>query len=93
MHFQVVHRWFYCAIIVVAASANAIASPPKRDFLTNQLLWNRASLAWISVNDPQPPPVPVWPQIFTIKFYVYVEKYGNDWSSTGILYYDWTSKV
>ena len=34
-----------------------------------------------------------WPHVFNIQFYVYVEQYGSDWSSTGALYYDWTSKV
>lgn len=65
---------------------------PERDSLSNQLLKGER-LTWTRTEDAQPPPIPVWPQTFTIKFYVYVEQYGNDWSSTGVLYYDWTSKV
>lgn len=67
--------------------------PIKRDSLTNQLLKGE-QLTWTSTKDSgQPPPIPVWPQTFTIEFYVYVEQYGNDWNSIGVLYYDWTSKV
>ena len=39
------------------------------------------------------PPVPVWPDKFTINFDVLVEKYGDDWKSNGTLYYDYNIKV
>ena len=41
----------------------------------------------------QPPAVPAWPDKFTVQLTIFVEKYGKDWSSKGVLYYDWTSKV
>ena len=81
---------FQLATQSTAAAGRVI--PTKRDSLTNQLLKGE-QLTWRSTKDSQPPPIPAWPQTFSIKFYVYVEQYGNDWSSTGILYYDWTSRV
>ena len=39
------------------------------------------------------PPVPVWPAQFTSQFYVYVEKYGEDFHPKGVIYYDWMIKV
>ena len=38
-------------------------------------------------------PDPSWPNQFTSNFVVLVEKYGPEWNSTGVIYYDWTIKV
>ena len=77
-----------CAKITNAAGRVSMESDYQRNHLLN---FKGEPLTWIS--NPHRPPIPAWPQMFTIKFYVYVEQYGNDWNSTGVLYYDWTSKV
>uniref|UniRef100_A0A1X7TQT6 AMOP domain-containing protein n=1 Tax=Amphimedon queenslandica TaxID=400682 RepID=A0A1X7TQT6_AMPQE len=41
---------------------------------------------------PQPS-VPMWPTKFTISFDVYIKNKGDDWKSTGEMYYDWNSKT
>lgn len=41
----------------------------------------------------QQPPVPVWPDIFSIDFDVFVEDYGENWESTGALQYHWPNKT
>ena len=46
-----------------------------------------------SASRGSPPPVPVWPDKFTINFDMLVEEYGDDWKSTGTLYYDYNIKV
>ena len=43
--------------------------------------------------DQNPPDIPAWPDVFTIKFDVFVEEYGEGWKSQGILYYHWPSKT
>ena len=91
MQLTVLSLTFLDTFLIATQSTAAGRTSFKRDALTNQLL-KGDHVAWISIEDPQPP-IPAWPQTFTIKFYVYVEQYGNDWSSTGVLYYDWTSKV
>jgi hypothetical protein len=56
-----------------------------------------ALLAAVSVAEgpyqQPPPPVPAWPDQFTIELEILVEKYGPNWNSSGALYYDWKSKV
>ena len=47
----------------------------------------------VTVRAAQRPPVPTWSEQFTVQLTIYVEKYGNNWSSKGILYYDYTQKV
>ena len=78
--------------LAAQSTAAAGVDSPERDPLLCQLLQGK-QLTWTSTEAIQPPPIPAWPQTFSINFYVYVEQYGNDWSSTGALYYDWTSKV
>ena len=39
------------------------------------------------------PDYPVWPEQFSIDFTVYVEQYGDDWSSKGHLAYNWMQKA
>ena len=39
------------------------------------------------------PPTPVWPDIFTIDFDVFVEHYGKNWKSNACLYYNWPNKT
>ncbi len=39
------------------------------------------------------PPVPAWPEQFVAEFVVQVYIYGPKWNSTGVTYYDWTTKV
>ena len=41
----------------------------------------------------QVPQSPTWPDQFTAKFVVRVERNGPDWSANGVVYYDWTAKV
>ena len=84
----------FIVVLQLATQSTAAAGgdSPERDSLTNQLLKGE-QLIWRSTEDLQPPPISAWPQAFSIKFYVYVEKYGNDWSSTSVLYYDWASRV
>ena len=45
------------------------------------------------INKSPRPPVPAWPDQFTGDFYVYVEKYGEDFHPKGTIFYDWTNKV
>jgi hypothetical protein len=56
-----------------------------------------ALLAAVSVAEgpyqQPPPPVPAWPDQFTIELEILVEKYGPNWNSSGALYYDWKSKT
>ena len=47
----------------------------------------------VLAHSQQPPPIPAWPDQFNIKFYVYVEEYGDNWKSDGALFYDWTTKT
>ncbi len=42
---------------------------------------------------PPAPPIPTWPDLFNIKFVVYVEEYGPDWKHIGHMYYNWNKKV
>ena len=42
---------------------------------------------------PRNPYIPAWADQFTSKFVVRVKEYGPDWSSNGVIYYDWTKKV
>ena len=42
---------------------------------------------------PETPPIPVWQDQFTSKIVIRVEQYGPEWSSNGVVYYDWTKKV
>lgn len=51
-----------------------------------------SSFYCISLSHPQPS-VPAWPSKFTIDFDVYIKSKGNDWKSTGAMYYDWDRKV
>lgn len=39
------------------------------------------------------PPTPNWPDQFTSNFEVRIGKYGPDWSSGGVVYYDYLVKV
>lgn len=41
----------------------------------------------------QQPPTPSWPDVFTIHFDVYIEQYGKDWKSTGVMYYYWHNQT
>ena len=41
----------------------------------------------------QQPPVPVWPDVFTIDYEVLVEDYGENWKSQGALSYHWPNKT
>ena len=43
---------------------------------------------WNKISDP-----PAWPDQFNSQFYVYIEDYGSEWNSSGIIYYDWKVKV
>ena len=53
-----------------------------------------SALLMLAAGGVQPPPaVPAWPDKFTVQLGIYVEKYGKEWSSKGVLFYDWTSKV
>ncbi len=38
------------------------------------------------------PPVPSWPDQFSVQLTIYVEQYGN-WQSIGAMYYNYTQKV
>ena len=39
------------------------------------------------------PPVPTWPDQFASDFYVYIERYGENFYPKGKVFYDWTKKV
>ena len=39
------------------------------------------------------PSVPAWPDQFTSDFYVYVEEYGENFRTDGVVFYDWTKQV
>lgn len=41
----------------------------------------------------QQPPIPVWPDMFSIKYEIFVEQYGPDWKSSGGLYYHWPNQT
>ena len=56
----------------------------KSELLQNDNLWTLTR---------DPPPVPAWPDQFNSQIYIYVEEYGSQWNSTGIIYYDWKVKV
>ena len=66
--------------------------------LSLYLLLSVGSVALLagSSKGPEPiddPPKPVWPDVFSVQFYIYVQQYGENWNSTGRMYYHWTSKV
>lgn len=42
---------------------------------------------------PPQPPVPSWPQQFFVKLVIRVYVYGHEWNSSGVMYYDWPTKV
>lgn len=44
-------------------------------------------------NNLTQPEIPAWPHEFTIHLDIFVQIYGEHWSSTGTLYYDWLIKV
>ena len=46
-----------------------------------------------SEDDSLRPPVPAWPEVFSVQFYVYVQQYGAEWNSTGVMFYHWASQV
>ena len=37
--------------------------------------------------------VPAWPDQFSVNLEILVEQYGPKWNSSGVLYYDWKTKV
>ena len=79
-----------CVYVIISYAMITARGAMDDDYQRKHLI-KREPLTWIS--NPHLPPIPAWPQMFTIKFYVYVEQYGDDWNSTGALYYDWTSTV
>lgn len=47
----------------------------------------------MKLQQQQQPPTPAWPDVFSISFDVLVEKYGEDFLSTGSLNYYWPNKT
>ncbi len=39
------------------------------------------------------PPVPSWPDQFSVQLTIYVEQYGSNWQTIGAMYYNYTQKV
>ncbi len=39
------------------------------------------------------PPVPVWPEQFSVQLTILVEQYGSEFKSKGAMYYNYTKKV
>ena len=53
-----------------------------------------ARVGSLSAKHPQQqPPVPAWPDVFTINYNVLVEDYGENWKSVGALSYHWPNKT
>ncbi|XP_035695588.1 uncharacterized protein LOC118429233 isoform X1 [Branchiostoma floridae] len=49
-----------------------------------------ASISGSEASSPKPP---MWPDQFTSKFTVRIEKYGDDFNKPGVVYYNWKTKT
>lgn len=57
------------------------------------LVFLAVAVAGRETNAVSPPSVPEWPMQFTVQLTIYVEEYGSNWRSKGVMYYDYTQKV
>jgi hypothetical protein len=84
---------FQVRLIISLSLLGLIQSSPLllSDYNTINTPAEKASA--INHHHDQPVDIPAWPDKFSIGFDILIRQYGNNWSSPGNLYYDWTSKT